>query len=37
MVGVVNGCNLLLIVLLCYWVIGVNGSFIGFGGGLLVK
>lgn len=36
-VGVVNGCNLLLIVLFCYWVIGSNGVLIGFGGGLDIK
>lgn len=32
-VGVVNGKNFISIIVLCYWIIGVNGKFIGYVGG----
>lgn len=36
-VGIVVGCNLILIVILCYCVVGVDGVFMGYVGGLLCK
>jgi len=36
-VGIVNGVNFVFVVVFCYWVIGVDGIFIGFVGGLLCK